>query len=194
MLEPSPALRVIGIDPGTRVVGWGVVEAQGGRYRAVAHGALKANPRNDVPTRLAALVAALREVLEHHAPGEAAIEEAFHGRDARAALRIGEARGALVVALAERQLLITGYTNNVVKKAVTGAGRASKVQVQAMVRRVLGMEVAPTPFDAADALAVAVCHLQRRGAAPGAAAGISPRLRESLRKAGVDPRKLDRRR
>ncbi len=194
MVEPNPVLRVIGIDPGTRVVGWGVVEAHGGRYRAVDHGALKSNPRHDVPTRLAALVAALREVLVAYAPGEAAIEEAFHGRDATAALRIGEARGALVVALAEHRLSVCGYTNNVIKKAVTGAGRASKQQVQAMVRRVLAMAEPPTPFDAADALAVAVCHLQRRGTAAGGAPGISPRLRESLRRAGVDPRKLDPRR
>ncbi len=194
MVEPVPALRVIGIDPGTRVVGWGVVEMQGSRYRAIDHGALKANPRNDVPSRLTALVSELREVLQQYAPGEAAIEEAFHGRDPSAALRIGEARGALVVALTEHRLSVTGYTNNVIKKAVTGAGRASKEQVQGMVRRVLSMAEPPTPFDAADALAVAVCHLQRRGATAGEAPGISPRLRESLRKAGIDPRKVDPRR
>ena len=191
MVEPLPnptRARVIGVDPGTRVVGWGVVEADGARYRWIEHGVLRADARTPVSARLVHLASALSKVIERLRPTEAAIEEAFHGRDASAALRIGEARGALLVALSSAGLSVEGYTNNVVKKAVTGAGRAPKEQVQAMIRRVLALNEAPTPFDAADALAVAVCHLQRRGSRQrGAteAGGLPPRVLEALRRAGV---------
>jgi crossover junction endodeoxyribonuclease RuvC len=185
--SPPPPLRVLGVDPGTRVVGWGVVEAHGSRYRAVGHGVLEAPRGRPVAERLAQLATGLAEVVKAHAPREAAIEEAFHGRDASAALRIGEARGALVVVLVQAGLGVVGYANNVVKKAVTGAGRASKEQVQAMVRRVLGLDTAPTPFDAADALAVAICHLQRRADPAAAGGGLPARTREALRRAGVSP-------
>ena len=180
---------MIGVDPGTRIVGYGVVETDGSRYRWIAHGVLRADAKRPIPERLAHLARGLSEVIAEHAPSDAAIEEAFHGRDASAALRIGEARGALVVALSTAGLSVTGYANNVVKRAVTGAGRASKDQVQAMVRRVLALDAAPSPFDAADALAVAICHLQRRGGPEGGDAGeLPPRVAEALRRAGVRPR------
>lgn len=193
MRAASP-LRVIGIDPGTRVVGYGVIEVVGGRDRIVAHGALRA-PAAEAPfERLGRLAKALTKVIATHAPTEAGIEEAFHGRDARAALRIGEARGALVSVLAQAGIPVTGYANNVVKKAVTGAGRAPKDQVQAMLQRIFSLDEPPTPFDAADALAVALCHLQHRGSprarVGGAGAfgrGVSPRIAEALRKAGLPP-------
>ncbi|MDJ0972892.1 MAG: crossover junction endodeoxyribonuclease RuvC [Planctomycetota bacterium] len=187
--EPT-SVRVLGIDPGTRVVGWAVVEATGSRYRAVAFGVLRADTSKPVLERLAALTRELRTLTKTHAPDEAAIEEAFHGRDARAALAIGEARGALSVALADAGLTVASYANNVVKKAVTGAGRARKEQVQASVRRILALAEPPSPLDASDALAVAVCHLQRRGAmGPGAGGGLAPRLREALEKQGIQPRR-----
>ncbi len=189
-------VRVLGIDPGTRVVGWAIVEAQGSRYGALAYGALRANARHTVIERLTTLTAELRTVLAEHTPTEAAIEEAFHGRDARAALAIGEARGALSVTISASGLTVTSYANNVVKKAVTGAGRAGKEQVQAAVRRILALDALPTPFDAADALAVAICHLQRRGMldGPGRGGGLPPRLAEALRKQGIDRRRARGRR
>lgn len=197
--EPAPrpdgTVRVVGIDPGTRVVGWAVVDAEGSRYRALAYGVLRADTRQPVLERLAGLSRELREVVRAHGPHEAALEEAFHGRDARAALAIGEARGALSVALTEEGLAVASYANNVVKKAVTGAGRARKDQVQAAVRRILGLEALPTPHDAADALAVAVCHLQRRGRAGEAGGGgLPPRLAEALRRKGIEPRRARGRR
>lgn len=190
---PPTALRVLGIDPGTHIVGFGVVEVDGPRFRAVAHGALRAPKGASIAIRLASLAGDLREVVAKYAPVEAALEEAFHGRDARAALAIGEARGAFTVVVADAGLPLRNYANNVVKKAVTGAGRASKEQVQAAVRRILGLAELPTPFDAADALAVAVCHLQRRSA-PGAGTRgrLSPRIAKALRKQGLDPRRLRR--
>ncbi len=175
-------MRILGIDPGSRLVGWGVVEVEGARLRAVAHGTLRAEPKASIERRLETLATGLRDVLETWAPAEAAVEEAFYGRDARAAQRIGEARGALVLVLAEAGLPVAHYPNNVVKRSVTGAGRASKEQVRAMVQRVLALAEAPAGFDAADALALAVCHQQRRGL-PGAEGGVPPRLAAALKAA-----------
>jgi crossover junction endodeoxyribonuclease RuvC len=182
MASPSPVPRlVLGLDPGTRVVGWGLVERRGGRLVAVAHGALRPDPKRPVAERLAAIAAGLREVLSRHRPTEAAVEEAFYGRDARAAQRIGEGRGALLVVLAEAGLSVTSYPNNVVKKAVTGQGRATKEQMRAMIRRILALETAPETHDAADALAMAVCHHQRPDL-PGSA-GLPPRVAKAVERA-----------
>jgi len=179
--------RILGIDPGTRAVGWGVVEVRGQRLVRLGHGVLRAQAARSIDLRLAAIAAGLREVLRDHSPTEAAIEEAFYGRDARAAQRLGEGRGALLLVLAEAGLTIAHYPNNVVKKAVTGAGRASKEHVRAMVTRLLALDAPPESLDATDALAIAICHNQRRGlAAEGG--GIAPRLAEALRKAGVKGR------
>ena len=181
-LRSGGMIRVLGVDPGTRLVGWGVVEGSGGRFRAVAHGVIRADVRDHVALRLKALAAGLRKVVADYAPAEAAIEEVFHGKDARAAARIGEGRGAALVVLAEAGIPVTGYANNVVKKAVTGGGRAGKERVQAMIRRVLALADAPETFDAADALALAVCHHQRRGL-PRTSGGMSPRMAEAIRAA-----------
>ena len=182
MRVPSPDRRlVLGLDPGTRVVGWGLVERQGKRLVAVGHGTFEPDPKLPVAQRLAVIARGLRAVLAEHAPTEAAVEEAFYGRDARAAQRIGEGRGALLVVLAEAGLEISSYPNNVVKKAVTGQGRATKEQMLAMIRRVLAMDAPPRTHDAADALALAVCHHQRP-ALPGTA-GLPPRVAEAVRRA-----------
>ncbi len=178
--------RVLGIDPGTRAVGWGIVERRGNRLHALDHGTLKADAKLPIERRLATIAAGLREILTRHAPTEAAIEEAFFGRDARAAQRLGEGRGALLLVLAEAGLDVTGYANNVVKKAVTGVGRASKSQVQIMVTRVLALEVPTDSFDAADALALAVCHHQRPRLPGGT--GLPPRLTDAIREAKRRPR------
>ena len=192
MAAPAPPRRVLGIDPGTRLLGWGVVEQQGRSYRVLGHGVLRANPRQDLPARLGVLAGGLRKVVEAHRPTEAAIEETFHGRSARAALSLGEGRGAAIVVVAEAGLSVTGYANNVVKRAVTGAGRAGKERVQAMVMRLLGLEQRPETLDASDALALALCHLQQSGGhlqpagarPPGwPASGMSPRIAAALKAA-----------
>jgi len=191
MVERIPPHRILGLDPGTRLAGWGVIECAGPRIRCLGHGVLRADAKAPIDARLAAIAAGLRKVLAEYAPQEAAIEEAFYGRDARAAQRLGEGRGALLLVLGEAGLPVAHYANNVVKKAVTGAGRASKDQVRAMITRVLSLDAAPDSPDAADALAIAVCHEQRRGL-PASGAGLPPRLAEALKKAGV--KKLPRRR
>ena len=191
MSHGATTTRILGLDPGTRLVGWGVIEAGGSKSRCLGHGVLRANPRDPVDKRLATIARGLREVIEAHGPAEAAIEEVFYGRDARAAQRLGEGRGALLLVLAEAGLPTSHYTNNVVKKAVTGAGRATKEQVHAMLSRILHLESAPETLDASDALAIALCHHQRRGV-PGGEAGLPPRLAEALRKAGVTPKRARR--
>lgn len=172
--------RILGVDPGTRNVGWGVIDVDGARVTAVAYGTLRAKGSESLAERLLVLGRGLREVIADHRPHEAAIEEAFYGRDPRSAQRIGEARGALHLVLAESGLTVTGYSNNVVKKAVTGVGRAAKEQVQGMVRRILRLDGPVTSPDAADALAIAVCHHQRRGLQ--LESGVPKRVRDALRR------------
>jgi crossover junction endodeoxyribonuclease RuvC len=179
------ALRVLGVDPGTRLMGWGVVDAQGTRLTAVAAGVLRASPRDPIELRLAALAQGLRAVIAEHLPAEAALEEVFFGRDAQAAVRIGEGRGAALLVLAQAGLPVGHYANNVVKKAVTGRGRATKERVLAMLVRLLGIPAAPETLDASDALALAVCHHQRRGAAQ-AGAGVTPRILEAIARARAE--------
>lgn len=183
-LRPAP-VRVLGIDPGTRVVGWGVVDSQGVQARAVAHGVLRLPAGRPIAERLARLAEGLRAVIAQWQPQEASIEEVFYGRDVRAAVRIGEGRGAALLVLAEAGIPVTGYANNVVKKAVGGAGQASKDRVQAMVMRILSVQEAPEALDASDALALALCHVQRRGFAGGAGAGVglAPRVLEAIARA-----------
>ena len=178
MATPDDRRRVLGIDPGTHAVGWGIVERDGPRLTAVAHGTLRAERTLPIEARLARIAAGLRDVLTAYEPSEASIEEAFFGRDAKAAQRLGEGRGALLLVLAEAGLPVAHYANNVVKKALTGQGRATKDQVAAMLRRVLGMEAAPTSRDASDALAIAVCHHQRPPRAE--SGGVPPRLAAAL--------------
>jgi crossover junction endodeoxyribonuclease RuvC len=182
-LAPSEPLRVLGVDPGTRLVGWAIVEARGPALRALGHGVLRADPRLPMAARLAGLCRGLREVIRAHAPAEAALEEAFHGRNARAALSLGEGRGAVLAVLGEAGLAVTGYANNVVKRAVAGGGRATKDRVQVMVVRTLGLGEEPETLDASDALALALCHHQRRGLAGRDGGGLPPRLAEAIRRA-----------
>lgn len=185
--EPSDrgraAVRVIGIDPGTRRLGWAVLDHAGSRITAVAHGCLRAPERRPMSERLALLAGGLRTVLGDHTPAEAAVEEAFHGRDARAALRLGEGRGMVLLVLGEAGLTCTGYANNVVKRSVGGGGRASKQRVRDLVTRMLGLTAPPETDDASDALAVALCHLHRRGGPGGGPAGPSARFAEAVRRA-----------
>jgi len=176
-------VRILGIDPGTRFMGWGVIEADGPRLIAHGHGVLKANPRSALPDRLAVIARGLREVIQTYHPEVAAVEEAFYGRDARATLRLGEGRGATLLVLSEAGLGITGYANNVVKRAVTGGGRATKERVRAMVVRMLGLAEVPESLDASDALAVALCHHQRTGPGGLGGEGPSPRIQEAIRRA-----------
>jgi crossover junction endodeoxyribonuclease RuvC len=150
-------MRLLGLDPGLRVTGWGVIEAEGNRLSYVADGALKINARASLAERLADLYGGLRDVLDQYRPEQAAVEETFVNRNPASALKLGQARGVVLLAPAEFGIPVAEYSANLVKKSVVGAGHADKQQIDAMVRMLLPGCVAATP-DAADALAVAICH------------------------------------
>lgn len=161
---PPTARRVLGVDPGTRIAGWGVVEARGSARTCVAAGAVHLRATS-VEGRLAELHRALAEVIAAHAPAEVAVERPFFGKNAASALTVGMARGVALLAAAEAGLPVHEYPPATVKRAVVGRGAASKQQVAAMVRVLLGLRETPSPADVTDALAVALAHVQRSGGA-----------------------------
>ncbi len=154
-------VRLLGIDPGLRFTGWGIVEAAGSRLRHVADGVISTEAISDVPLRLKALDDALALLLEEFQPDEAAVEETYVNRNATATLKLGYARGVALLAPARRGIPVFEYGAKTVKMAVVGTGNADKIQVGLMVRRLLPA-AALRRADAADALAVAICHAHHR--------------------------------
>lgn len=154
-------MRVMGIDPGTRVAGYGVVDAAGSRIVFVAGGTVRAKGSASAAMRLRQVFEGLREAIAQHTPSVVSIEEVFYGVNAAAALRMGEGRGVALLAAALADVEVAAYSPAVVKKAVSGSGRAGKEQVQEMVRILLGLPGAPSTDHEADALALAICHCNR---------------------------------
>ena len=152
-------MRVFGIDPGSERTGYGCVESDGRRHRLVACGAISSPPDTAFPERLRTIHAALARLLVECRPETVAIESLFHAANARSALKLGHARGVAMLAAVEAGIVVTEYTPAEIKRAVVGYGRADKHQVQQMIKLLLGLEQAPSPHDAADALAIAVCHV-----------------------------------
>jgi len=152
-------VRIFGIDPGSERTGFGCIESVGGRHRLIECGCLSGAAGATFPEKLRAIHAGLREMLDRHHPDCVAIEDIFYARNVRSALRLGHARGVAILAACEADLPIAEYAPAEIKRAVVGYGRAEKQQVQQMIKLLLGLEVVPSPHDAADALAVAVCHL-----------------------------------
>lgn len=159
---------VLGLDPGTRHFGWGVVERQGTRLLHRGHGVVHTDERESIALRLVLIERELCAVVEAQAPTIASVEALFFAKDAQSAAKLGHARGVALLVCARAGLEVHEYPPALVKRAVTGNGRADKGQVAQMIRVVLGL-AAPPPADAADALALAVTHLQH---VPLAAAGI----------------------
>ena len=155
-------MRVLGIDPGTINAGYGVVEQEGNRLRAVAYGAIRVSRRATFPERLRRIHEGLRAVIDDFRPDEAAIETVFGGKNIQSALHAGEGRGVAILAVALSALPLAEYSPAEIKKAVVGHGRAAKVQIQHMVRAILALTEVPASADAADALAVAICHCQHQ--------------------------------
>jgi crossover junction endodeoxyribonuclease RuvC len=152
---------VMGIDPGTADTGYGVVQSAGSRLRALAQGVIQTRPGAPLERRLADIHTAVAELLDAHGPDAVAIEELYFGANARTAFAVGQARGVVLLAAGQRGIPSCSYTPQQVKGAVCGRGRAAKDQVSRMVTRLLGLAVAPSTDHAADALAVAICHLNR---------------------------------
>jgi crossover junction endodeoxyribonuclease RuvC len=153
-------MRVLGIDCGGQYTGYGVVEmAADGGLACIVSGAVRLNARDPLSTRLLRVSHELREVIEQHRPEIAAIEEVFYAVNVKSALKLGEVRGVAMMTAAACGLPVTGYAPLAIKSAVVGYGRAEKSQVQEMVARLLHLPEPPQPPDAADALAIAICHL-----------------------------------
>ena len=157
---------ILGIDPGTLVTGFGVIAAGGGRIDVLACGAIRNEGSTPMALRLKLIFSSLAEVIEEFHPDECAVETAFYGKNAQSALKLGQARGVVLLAAVQREIPIYEYSPREVKKAIVGSGTASKEQVQYMVKALLRLKEAPRPLDVSDALAVALCHLQRNQAGP----------------------------
>jgi crossover junction endodeoxyribonuclease RuvC len=153
-------VRIFGIDPGSRRTGYGCVERIGRRDTLVICGSLSGPPGATFPEKLNAIHDGLAALLTAHRPDCVAIEDIFHARNVRSALKLGEARGVALLAASEAGVPVVSYAPASIKRAVVGYGRAEKHQVQHMVTLLLGLDRPPTPHDVADALAVALCHLQ----------------------------------
>jgi crossover junction endodeoxyribonuclease RuvC len=156
-------IRILGIDPGLRNTGWGLIEAQGTRLTYVDCGSIHTDAATSLAERLALIHRAIAKLVESGAPGEAAVEETFVNRDPQSTLKLGQARGAALAVLALMHLPVAEYAANLIKKTVVGVGHAEKAQVQMMVKMLLPACRIGTP-DSADALAVAICHAQHRNA------------------------------
>ena len=156
-------MRVLGIDPGSETLGWGVVEGSGNKYSLVEFGVVRSNPRQEFSKRLAKIFASVDEVAERLRPEAMAIEEAFYSINVNVTMKLGQVRGVMLLMAEQRGLSIAEYAPRLVKKTVVGYGNAEKQQVGEMVRLLLGLRSAPTPHDAADALAIAICHFHHAG-------------------------------
>lgn len=157
----SNIIRILGIDPGLRTTGWGVISVEGTRISYVGCGTVVSDAAQGLGVRLAALHAGLSAVVAEFSPDEAAVEETFVNADARSALKLGAARGVAMLVPAQAGLLVAEYAPNHVKKCVVGSGHAEKQQIRLMIKVLLPKAVVKSD-DAADALAIALCHAQNR--------------------------------
>ena len=151
-------MRILGLDPGLRHTGWGLIEKEGSKVTFVAAGVISAQTDLTLAERLAEIHMAITQVILDFHPDEAAIEETFVNKNPTSTLKLGQARGAIILAPAEHQISVAEYTPNQIKKMVVGVGHADKNQVDMMVRRMLPTLPEHIPPDASDALAVALCH------------------------------------
>jgi crossover junction endodeoxyribonuclease RuvC len=168
---------VFGIDPGSTRTGYGCVDTDGRRHRLVLCGAIRAGDGAGFPQRLAAIYAGLSALIRDCQPHCVAVENLFHATNVRSALKLGHARGVAMLAAVEAGLPVAEYTPAEVKRAIVGYGRAEKPQIQQMVKLLLGLDRIPEPHDAADALAVAICHLHSCSRAEAGTSGnaVTPR-------------------
>jgi crossover junction endodeoxyribonuclease RuvC len=155
-------MRIIGVDPGTAIIGWGVVEEVGGKLTAVAYGHISTPAKMELSERLLIIEAELTKILEKWEPEESSVEELFFFNNQKTAISVAQARGVILLTLRHFHVNVVGYTPLQVKQAMTSYGKADKRQVQLMVKSVLNLEDIPKPDDVADALALAVCHTNAR--------------------------------
>ena len=160
-------MRIIGIDPGLAIVGWGIIDSERGLTRPIAYGAITTPAHTDIEARLLMIQRDLEGLIEKYKPDEMAIEELFFTNNITTGIAVAEARGVILCTAHRLGVRISEYTPLQVKQAVVGYGKAEKRQVIAMVTALLKLEKAPKPDDTADAIAIALCHSQCRGSAMG---------------------------
>ena len=151
-------MRILGIDPGIAIVGYGVVDKEGNSYKTIAYDAVTTRAHTPLPERLEKVYQGVTEIIKTYKPDVMSIEELFFNNNAKTALTVGQARGVIILAAVQNNIPVYEYTPLQVKQALTGYGRASKTQIQQMMRTMLGLSEVPKPDDVADALAIAVCH------------------------------------
>ncbi len=156
-------MRVLGIDPGSETLGWGVVDGSGSKYALVGFGTLKSRLRQQFSKRLLNIYNGVAEIMAEHSPDVLAVEDTFYAVNVGVALKLGQVRGTMLLLAEQRGMDIAEYAPRLVKQTVVGYGNAEKRQVQEMVKILLRMPSVPTPHDAADALAVAICHFHHVG-------------------------------
>lgn len=167
-------MRILGIDPGYAILGWGVIDMNGNHFKVIDYGAVTTDSKMEMPDRLKVLYNSLMDIIARYEPEVASIEELFFNTNAKTAILVGQARGVAVLACANSGLDIEEYTPLQIKQGLVGYGRAEKKQVQLMVKTILNLKEIPKPDDTADALAAAVCH--------GHAAGSRSRMKEIYRR------------
>lgn len=156
-------MRVLGIDPGSETLGWGVVEGESLKYNLVDFGTVKSSPREDFSKRVLKIGTGVGEIIEKFQPDVISVEEAFYATNVKVALKLGQVRGVVLFLGEKAGLEIAEYSPRLVKQTVVGYGNAEKHQVQEMVRLLLHLKTVPQPHDAADALANAICHFHHAG-------------------------------
>jgi crossover junction endodeoxyribonuclease RuvC len=155
-------LRVLGIDPGTAIVGWAVLEECKGCVTPIAYGHISTSPKNTTEERLLEVANDLDAIIKKHQPHEASVEDLFFFKNVKTVMKVSQARGAILLTLEKNCVSISSYTPLQVKQALTGYGRAEKKQIQLMVKNILKIKEIPKPDDTADAIAIALCHINSR--------------------------------
>ena len=156
-------MRVLGIDPGSEMLGWGVVDGSGSKYALVDFGTVKSNTKQPFSKRLLNIYDGVAEVMATHSPDVLSVEDTFYAVNVGVALKLGQVRGLMLLLAEQRGLGIAEYAPRLIKQTVVGYGNAEKQQVGQMVKILLGLKEIPTPHDAADALAIAICHFHHAG-------------------------------
>ena len=156
------ALRVIGIDPGTATTGWAILEEIKGAVTPLAYGHISTSPKNSVSDRLKEVADNLEEIIKKYKPDESAVEDIFFFKNQKTIIKVSQSRGAMLLTLEKKNVKVFSYTPLQVKQALTGYGRADKKQIQLMVKNILKLKSIPKPDDTADAIAIALCHLNSR--------------------------------
>lgn len=155
-------LRILGIDPGTATTGWAILESKNGDIRPLAYGCISTARGDSDEDRLSEIAGDLEKIIKKYRPQEAAIEKIFFFKNQKTIITVAQARGAILLTLSRNGVTVFGYTPLVVKQAITSYGRAQKKQVQEMTKNILGLKTIPRPDDCADAIAIAICHINSR--------------------------------